>query len=158
VLKRIVLLGATATGLLVTGVPGAFAQASVTFNKDIAPVMFEHCATCHRPGEIGPFSLLTYSDARQHATQIADATTRRVMPPWKPERGKGAFVGDRSLTDDEIRLFQAWIAQGAKEGIPADLPPQPQWTDLWQLGVPDLVVSMQAPCCKRRAPTCSARS
>src|SRR5437762_1726390 len=75
----------------------------VTFNKDVAPVLFARCASCHRPGEIGPFSLLTYRDARQHATQIADVTARRLMPPWKPERGKGTFIGDRSLSDEEIR-------------------------------------------------------
>jgi Flp pilus assembly protein TadD/mono/diheme cytochrome c family protein len=143
-LKR-VLVGAVATVFLAPSAPGARAQTSATFDKDIAPVLFEHCAACHRPGEIGPFSLLTYGDARQHATQIVDATARRVMPPWKPEHGKGAFVGDRSLTDDQIRLLQAWVEQGTREGNPADLPPQPQWTDSWQLGRPDLVVSMETP-------------
>ena len=101
-------------------VRAAAAQPAVTFNKDIAPIVFEHCAPCHRPGEIGPFSLLSYDDVRQHATQIELVTERRVMPPWKPEPGKGEFIGDRSLTDAQIRLIHEWVDSGGKEGDPAD--------------------------------------
>jgi Flp pilus assembly protein TadD len=129
-------------GLLAGPSRPAAAQRVVTFNKDIAPIVFEHCAPCHRPGEIGPFALLNYDDARKHATQIALVTERRVMPPWKPEPGKGEFIGDRSLTSAQIRLIHEWVASGGKEGDPADLPPVPQWTSGWQLGTPDLAVSM----------------
>src|SRR5437868_1372742 len=69
----------------------AQAQARVTFNKEIAPIIWHRCATCHRPGEIGPFSLLSYDDVKRHAAQIAAVTARRLMPPWKPEPGKGTF-------------------------------------------------------------------
>jgi tetratricopeptide (TPR) repeat protein len=119
---------------------------TVTFNRDIAPVLYAHCATCHRPGEVGPFSLLTYNDARQHATQIVDVTRRRLMPPWKPVRGSADFIGDRSLSDADIALFARWVADGAAEGAPADLPPPPALTNAgeWQLGSPDLVVTMPA--------------
>lgn len=123
-------------------------RSPITFNKSVAPILFEHCATCHRPGEIGPFSLLTYRDARQRATQIADLTSRHIMPPWKPvvpEPGKAEFVGERVLTPDQIRTIREWVDQGAPEGAAADLPPLPQWSDAWQLGQPDLVVSMAAP-------------
>src|ERR1700681_2797400 len=116
-------------------------QPAATFNKDIAPIVFEHCTPCHRPGEIGPFSLLSYDDVRRHATQISLVTGQRVMPPWKPGPGKGEFIGDRSLTDAQIRLIQEWVAGGGKEGDPADLPRVPRWTGGWQLGTPDLVVS-----------------
>jgi tetratricopeptide (TPR) repeat protein/mono/diheme cytochrome c family protein len=126
------------------GAPADDARA-VTFDKDIAPIVFAHCVSCHRPGEIGPFSLLTYRDARQHATQIADLTARRVMPPWKPQRGPEAFIGDRSLSDDQIRILQQWVEQGAPEGNAADLPAAPEWSGGWQLGAPDLVVTMAAP-------------
>ncbi|HEX4347181.1 MAG TPA: tetratricopeptide repeat protein [Vicinamibacterales bacterium] len=115
-----------------------------TFSRDIAPIVYEHCVACHRPGEIGPFSLLTYSDVRQHATQIADVTRRRVMPPWKPAHGQVAFVGDRSLSDAQIQTVGAWVAQGAVEGNPSDLPPAPAAASGWQLGTPDLVVTMPA--------------
>ena len=117
----------------------------MTFSKDVAPIVFEHCIACHRPGEIGPFSLLTYRDARQHATQIADVTRRRVMPPWKPQHGQVAFVGDRSLSDEQIKTIDSWVAQGAPEGDAADLPPAPAIGSGWQLGTPDLVVTMPAP-------------
>lgn len=115
----------------------------VTFSKDIAPILLQHCAVCHRPGEIGPFSLLTYRDARQHLTQIADVTLRRVMPPWKPDRGLNRFIGDRSLTDAQIARVQEWVKAGAPEGDRRDLPALPVWTTTWQLGAPDLVVTME---------------
>src|SRR5690348_7482793 len=84
-----------------------FAQ-RVTFARDIAPILYHHCASCHRPGQSAPFSLLTYDDAVRHATLIADATARRYMPPWKPEPGYGDFDGDRRLSDREIELIQRW--------------------------------------------------
>jgi hypothetical protein len=128
---------------VVTGVPPASAAEPVTFNKDIAPILLDRCATCHRPGQIGPFSLLTYRDARQHLTQIADATKRRVMPPWKPVPGTGPFVGDRSLTDEQIDLIQQWAAAGGPEGERSEEPPRPPaWNEGWQLGPPDAVAKM----------------
>jgi hypothetical protein len=120
----------------------ALAQPRLTFSKDIAPIIWSRCASCHRPGEIGPFSLITYDDVRRHATQIADATARRIMPPWKPVPGKGDFLGPRRLTDSELQSIQQWIANGAPEGDRSALPPLPSWGDGWQLGTPDLVVRM----------------
>src|SRR5258706_596165 len=76
----------------------------VTFSKQIAPILFEHCAPCHRPGEAAPFTLLSYEDARRHAIQIAAVTKSKVMPPWPPEAGYGEFAGARRLTDAEIDL------------------------------------------------------
>src|SRR5207249_6083593 len=75
----------------------ATAQPRLTFNKDIAPIVWTRCATCHRPGEIGPFDLITYDDVRRHATQIAAVTARRVMPPWKPAPDRGSFQNERRL-------------------------------------------------------------
>src|SRR5580765_28927 len=91
-------------------------QATVTFNRDIAPIVRERCAGCHRPGESAPFSLLTYADVRHRAAQIGDVTARRYMPPWKPEPGFGDFAGARRLSDEEIALFRRWADQGALEG------------------------------------------
>ena len=128
--------------LSVSSVPCVSAQTRLTFTKDIAPIVWTRCATCHRPGEIGPFSLLTYDDVKRRATQIAAVTSRRLMPPWKPESGRGEFQDDRRLTDAELRTLQRWIADGAEEGNAADLPPAPKWADDWRLGTPDLVVRM----------------
>src|SRR5205823_10119217 len=88
----------------------ATAEPRLTFTKDIAPIVWARCATCHRPGEIGPFSLITYDDLKRRATLIGDVTARRVMPPWKPLPGKGEFEGERRLTDGELQKIQQWIA------------------------------------------------
>lgn len=118
---------------------------ATTFNKDIASVVFEHCAPCHHENGSGPFPLITFEDVSRHAAQIVDVTRRRYMPPWPPEHGFGDFAGDRSLSDAQIRLFAAWVAQGKPRGEPADLPPAPGFTGKWQMGVPDLILRMAKP-------------
>ena len=116
--------------------------ASPTFNKDIAPVVYEHCSICHRPGGSAPFALLSYAAARKRARQLAEVTERRYMPPWPPEGPVGEFLGERRLSPAEIELFKRWFQAGAPEGSSGDLPPAPVWPEGWQLGKPDLVVSM----------------
>jgi tetratricopeptide (TPR) repeat protein len=113
----------------------------VTFTKDVAPVLFNRCGQCHHPGGSAPFSLLTYQAARQHATQIAQLTRNRLMPPWKAEPGYESFIGLQPLGEAEIELLQRWVALGAPEGSRRDLPPVPRWETGWQLGTPDLVVT-----------------
>jgi hypothetical protein len=82
---------------------------------------------------------------RQHARQIAEVTRNRVMPPWKPEPGRGEFLDSRALTAEQIDVVQRWVAAGSPEGDPRDLPSPPQWSDGWQFGKPDLVVTMPEP-------------
>jgi Tfp pilus assembly protein PilF/mono/diheme cytochrome c family protein len=113
-----------------------------TFTRDIAPIVFQQCAPCHRPAGSGPFPLLTYEDAGRRAQQIAAVTRSRIMPPWKPEPGHGDFVGARRLTDDQIALVQHWVDGGATEGDPRLLPALPAWSGTWQLGEPDLILQM----------------
>jgi tetratricopeptide (TPR) repeat protein len=122
----------------------ALAQ-QVTFSKDVAPILFEHCTECHRPGEIAPFSLLTYEDVRPQARAVARATRDRVMPPWKPEPGFGDFAGAHRLTDRQIETIQQWVDGGAIEGDPSTLPPAPRFADGWRLGRPDLIVTLADP-------------
>ncbi len=114
-----------------------------TFTRDIAPILFQNCSVCHRPGEAAPFSLLTFDDAKKRAKQIAIVTGSRYMPPWLPEAQPAApFLGDRTLSSDEIDTLARWAEAGAPEGDPKDLPPTPRWTAGWQLGEPDLVATM----------------
>jgi Flp pilus assembly protein TadD/mono/diheme cytochrome c family protein len=120
-------------------------KAEVTFNKDVAAIVFNNCAVCHHAGGSGPFSLLSYQDVRSHARQIAVVTSSRYMPPWLPEPGYGKFIGERRLTDEQIQTIQRWLADGAKEGVAADLPPTPAFSDGWELGKPDLVVQLPQP-------------
>lgn len=117
----------------------------VTFNRDIAPIIFHSCSTCHHPGEAGPFPLLTYSDVKKHARQIADVTQARTMPPWLPQPQELKFADELRLTDKQLDLIQRWVAQGALEGDATDLPPQPKFTQGWRLGRPDLILTAQKP-------------
>jgi tetratricopeptide (TPR) repeat protein/mono/diheme cytochrome c family protein len=118
---------------------------SVTYNRDIAPVVSEHCAVCHHPGGPAPFSLVTYDQVRARAREIVKVTSDRYMPPWKPEVGYGDFVGERRLSDVQIQLIRAWVDRGAVEGDPAHAPPTRTWAGGWQLGKPDLVIRMPEP-------------
>jgi Flp pilus assembly protein TadD/mono/diheme cytochrome c family protein len=113
----------------------------VTFTRDVAPILFGACVTCHRPQGIAPFSLLTYEDATSHAAAIVEATRNRVMPPWKPEPGYGEFLDERRLTSDQIATLRRWVDDGLLEGDAALLPQPPTWNGQWQLGTPDLVVA-----------------
>jgi Flp pilus assembly protein TadD len=118
---------------------------TITFSKHIAPILFRYCAPCHRPGEAGPFSLLSYDDARKHAAQIAVVTGRRYMPPWPPEPGYGDFLDAKRLTAAQIDLLAHWAKSGMEEGDRATAPRPPHFVEGWQLGEPDLVLHMRQP-------------
>jgi len=140
------------------------APRAVTFSRDIAPILFDNCASCHRPidaaptpsAEAGssadpicvagaPFSVLDYDSVRRHGRAIASAVQRRAMPPWLPEAGYGLFAHERRLRDDQIALVSKWVDSGAPEGNPADLPKPPTFSGGWQLGTPDLVLTLPEP-------------
>jgi hypothetical protein len=121
------------------------AEGGPVFTRDVAPILYKHCAACHRPGEFAPFSVLRYADVAQHARSIARAVTTRSMPPWKAVAGYGRFKGERRLSPREIETILEWARAGAPEGDPALLPPTPGFTAGWQFGEPDLVVEMPKP-------------
>jgi Tfp pilus assembly protein PilF len=160
------------------------AARAVTFNEDIAPILFDNCASCHRPIEdplepgrrselreggpkasssLGaeaqrakaaddpicvagaPFSVLDYGAVRRYARAISSAVQRRAMPPWLPEPGHGEFAGERRLHDDQIALIAKWVESGAPEGNPAHAPKPPTFSGGWQLGTPDLVLTLPEP-------------
>jgi Tfp pilus assembly protein PilF len=117
----------------------------LSFSADIAPIVFQKCASCHRPGEIGPFPLLTYADVKKRVRQIVTVTQNRSMPPWSAVPGYCVFEQNRSLTVDELGKIAQWTDEGAPEGSPSDLPPVPKFVDGWKYGTPDLVVRMPEP-------------
>lgn len=119
--------------------------ASVNFHHDIAPILYQNCAPCHRPGEAAPFSLLSYRDARRHASQINAVTHSRYMPPWPPEAGFGDFRDERRLSQTQLDTIAAWVRNGLPEGDPSIAPPPPAFREGWQLGPPDLVVKVPQP-------------
>ena len=119
---------------------------SVTFTKDVAPILQKSCQTCHRPGSIGPMSLLSYEDARPWARSMKDRVARRQMPPWHVDKTVGIhkFKDDPSLTDAEIQTIVSWVDAGAPKGEAADMPAPRTFddSDRWHIGKPDLIVSM----------------
>ena len=121
------------------------ARASRTYSRDIAPIIQQHCASCHRPGQAAPFSLLSYADVRERAQLIGAAVASRFMPPWKPEPESHEFVGQRRLSPDEIRTVQEWVEQGAAEGDPVPMRSAADAPQSWRLGEPDLVITLAEP-------------
>ncbi|HJZ57153.1 MAG TPA: redoxin family protein [Gemmataceae bacterium] len=113
---------------------------AVTYHKDVAPILQKHCQTCHRPGEVGPFPLMNYKQARRWAEDIAAYTGARQMPPWMPGGGL-PMKGERKMTDAEIATLAAWADAGAPEGDPKDGPPPVVYPDGWRNGKPDLILT-----------------
>jgi hypothetical protein len=116
-----------------------------TFSRDIAPILYRHCAECHWPNGIGPMPLLDYQQVRPWAAAIGEQVLMRKMPPWKPEPGYGNFAGARVLDAAEIETIRKWLSAGAPEGERTLLPPPPHFGDGWQLGEPDLILTMPEP-------------
>lgn len=115
---------------------------AVTFSETIAPIFYDNCVTCHRPGEAAPFSLITYEDASKRGALLAKVTASRYMPPWHAEPGFGDFADERRLTDEQIGAIAEWVKQGMPRGNDASMPKLPVFTDGWQLGKPDLILEM----------------
>jgi tetratricopeptide (TPR) repeat protein len=113
-----------------------------TFTKDVAPIVYARCTPCHQPDGDAPFALVTYADVRRRAQLIADATARRYMPPWKPDRDSPAFLGERRLRDEEIAIIARWVNGGTPEGRAEDLAAPPPTAGGWLWGEPDLVLTL----------------
>jgi len=116
----------------------AFAQ--VTFTKDIAPIIYNNCAKCHRPGEIAPFSMTNYDEIKPWAQSIKYATSIRYMPPWKADPQFSRFQGERFLTQHQIDLIAQWVDADTPFGNPADEPSLPDFPTGSQIGTPDLIL------------------
>ena len=130
------ILGATAA------LRPAATRDSITYYKDVAPILQRSCQECHRPGEIGPMPLMTYDDARRAASRISEALTVGKMPPWFADPGINHFANDRTLPPDQVQTITAWIDGGTPAGNPKDAPPAPSFVEGWTIGRPDLVVEL----------------
>lgn len=133
-MRRFYVLLGLAAGTNAFAVPG-----DVTFDKDVAPILFRHCVVCHRPGNIAPMSLLSYKTTRPWAAAIQESILLRKMPPWHADPSVGKFANDLRLSDHDIAVIDTWVKSGAREGNPADLPRAPEFTQLWHIQ-PDVIL------------------
>jgi mono/diheme cytochrome c family protein len=124
------------------GAPLVAQDPAPTFARDVAPILYKNCATCHRPGGIGPFSVLDYDTVRTRAPNIRVAVSTGHMPPWHAEAPRGTFLNDRRLSDADKSTILRWVAGGAKLGDLKALPPRPVFPSTWEIGEPDAVVAM----------------
>lgn len=118
------------------------AVSTPTFSETIAPIVYQNCVTCHRPGEAAPFSLITYEDVKKRGALIATVTKSRYMPPWHAAHGYGEFADERRLSNTQIAAIGEWVSHGMSQGDPAKMPRLPQFPEGWHLGKPDLVLEM----------------
>src|SRR5678815_3207152 len=132
--------GLVAAALLLAG-----CQRTPTFNQEIAPIVFKNCSPCHRPGEAGPFPLLTYEDVTKKAKTIESVTQARYMPPWPADPTYSHFLGERVLRNEDIQTIKQWVENGMPEGDPSKRPSPPQFHQGSVYGKPDLVVKMKEP-------------
>ncbi len=142
-----VAVGASERAITAEPAAGAATNVAPTFSKDVAPILFNSCASCHRPGEVAPMSLLSYEDARPWAKAIKQKVVSREMPPWysDPDFTDLKFRNDRTLSQKEIDTITAWADAGAPKGEEADMPPQPQFGSGWMYGEPDYIIKMPKP-------------
>src|SRR6059058_2310584 len=139
-MKRIAIAAFVLCGL--SGAARA-ADTSVTFTKDVAPILYKSCVECHRPTMFAPMSLVTYDEARPWARSIKQRVAARAMPPWGADAPHGLFKNDPSLTDGEIDTIARWVDGGAPRGDDTDLPATPQFAEGWTIGKPDVVFTME---------------
>ena len=128
--------------LALAQVAAALAAAPPTFTKDVAPILYERCVQCHRPGSIAPMSLLDYKSVRPWARSIREAVLSRKMPPWFADPQYGHFSNDARLNARQMEILKAWVDGGAVEGDPKELPKAPQFAEGWSLGKPDIIVDI----------------
>jgi hypothetical protein len=134
---------ALAAAAILATASGRPAAPVVTFTKDVAPILYAKCATCHHPGEMAPMSLINFKEVRPWAKSIREKVVSREMPPWYADPSHGQWANDASLTPAQIETIRAWVDGGAKEGDAKDLPPAPKFSETgWRFGQPDVVLSM----------------
>jgi hypothetical protein len=131
-----------ALALSIIGTTRTTTAATPTYSKDVAPVIYKNCASCHRPGDIAPMSLLNYAQTRPWAKAIREQVATGQMPPWHATQAHGTFENDRRLSDKEKDTLLRWVDGGAPQGNEKDLPPLPKFTEGWEIGKPDVVLTI----------------
>lgn len=116
-----------------------FSPSPVTWAQDVAPILYQNCTSCHRPGEIGPMSLMNYREVRPWAKSIKKEVVERTMPPWHADSKQVSYTNDRRLNEQDIDTIVAWVDSGAKGGNLLDAPPQPDYSSGWVMGKPDMI-------------------
>jgi len=127
-------------GCAIQRVLGAPKSDDVTYSKQVARILNANCVTCHRQGQIAPFSLETYGKAKAWSQEIMNTTQQRTMPPWKPATNHGLYYNERFLSGEDLALLEKWHQAGAPEGDPKEAPPAPEFPDQWMMGKPDAVL------------------
>lgn len=143
--KKPLLASSEVKGCLLMPGPEATAPKAPTFAEHIAPLLNKHCVECHRPGEVAPFSLVGYENAKKWAPMIAEVASKRRMPPWKAVNGYGEFLDENRLSDEQIDALARWNDAGAPRGDTKIEPPTPSFESSWTLGEPDMVLSQSKP-------------
>ena len=115
---------------------------SLTFTADVAPILYHNCVMCHRPGGIGPFSMLNFDTVTGRLKDLTDVLREGKMPPWQAVAPPGTFRNERHISDADKRTILRWIAEGAQYGNPEKLPPAPTFASDWEIGAPDAIVTM----------------
>ena len=144
-MTRVLALASLAVLVTAARQAGPAQGAPVTFNRDVAPILYARCTECHRLGQIAPMSLVTYDDARPWARSIRRMVVERRMPPWFADPHFGTFSNDATLGDREIEVITAWVDGGAAQGDPSDRPALPNYAEGWRIGTPDLVLTVARP-------------
>ena len=147
-MRALTLLGGLAAVLATAGAAqanGVAVPERPTFTKDVAPILFNNCVSCHRPGEVAPMALRTYDEVRPWTKSIVENVANGQMPPWHAVESAAPIANDRSLHETEVATIVKWAQQGAPKGSPADLPALPEFPEpgSWRLGEPDYVAEFE---------------
>ncbi|MBS1718261.1 MAG: hypothetical protein JSS72_11075 [Armatimonadetes bacterium] len=144
-IRRLLLAGTCAIATIGMSGPQRAAPSAPTFSKDVAPILYKRCVSCHSESRVAPFTLVGYENARKHAATIASVTSTNFMPPWKANPHYGEFKDIPVLTPQEKSIIAKWAATGAPEGDPKSAPEPPKITPGWRLGQPDMVIAPEKP-------------
>jgi hypothetical protein len=140
--KAVSLASTPVAGCLIGRAPQPKAEGKITWTKHISRILQKNCQECHRPGQVGSMSLLTYDDAVNWAETIQEVVTENRMPPWHADPRYGKWLNDRRLTKEDRETLLTWIDQGTPRGDDKDLPPPRTFVKGWQIGEPDTIFKM----------------